>query len=95
MAIDKKITLRSYKNKIKYGKKKHMGFSQGWAINYLIKRYKIQAIAWGTHIGIISIETKKQYLFWRDMGHSLEFKGILNKTKSDIATKVKSIKTKK
>ncbi len=72
-------TLKSYKSKIKFGTKKELPAIPGMNINGVIKQYKIPAIAWGWSGSLIGVETKKQYIFWRDFGTHLEFKGLLNK----------------
>ncbi len=72
-------TLMSYKRKIKWGREKSLPFAQGYAINEVIKQYKIPVIRWGYSFDIIGVETKKQYIFWRDRGGELEFKGLINK----------------
>lgn len=75
-----KSTLKKHINSIKWTtQKKKLPFSQGFAINFLIKRYKINAIRWGYQNNLIGLETKKQYLIWKDAGSSLEFLGIVNK----------------
>ncbi len=79
MTQAKKTTLQSYKRKIKWTNKTDMPFGQGWAINEVIKRYKIPAKRWGYWHSIIGVETNKQYIFWKDLGGELEFKGLLNK----------------
>lgn len=49
------------------------------AINAVIKEYGIPVKRWGYSGSLIGVETNKQYLFWRDRGTHLEFKGILDK----------------
>ena len=71
--------LKVYKRKIKWGTPKSMPFSQGWAINQVIKTYNIPAIKWGWNYDVIGLQTKKQYLFWRDNGGNLSFLGLINK----------------
>lgn len=75
----KESTLLGYKSKIKWSDSKSMAFSPGFAINSVIKRYKIPAKKWGYSGSIIGVETNKQFMFWKDSGYSLEFKGLLNK----------------
>lgn len=76
----KQSLLKSRLKKVKFtSKKKDLPFSQGYAINYLIKRYKINAIKWGWGNSTIALETKKQFLLWEDKGSSLEFLGLINK----------------
>lgn len=75
-----KNTLTSYKNEINWGKEKSLPFMQGNAINTIIKEYRLPAIRWGYSGSLIGIETEKQYLIWRDKGHALEFKGIIEKS---------------
>ena len=55
--------------------------SQGLALKELITRYKIPAkkVGYSGASSYIGIETNKQFLFWRDDGVSLTFKGIINK----------------
>jgi len=72
-------TLQSYKNKIKWTTERNLPMMQGSLINELISRYGIPAIAWGYDGSLIGIETRKQYLIWRDKGGMAEFKGIINK----------------
>lgn len=79
MTQAKKSTLENYKSKIKFTTKKNLPFSQGYAINALVKNYKIPVKKWGYDGALIGLETNKQYLFWRDIGGELEFKGLLNK----------------
>jgi len=54
-------------------------FSQGFAIKELIKRYGIPARRWGWYGSTIGVETKNQFLLWRDYGWKLEFLGLVNK----------------
>jgi len=75
----KKSTLEGFKNQIKWSTDKSLPFAQGYSINFVIKRYKIPAKAWGYHGSLIGVETNRQYMFWRDNGVSLDFKGLLNK----------------
>jgi hypothetical protein len=73
--------LKTIDKKIAWGTEKELPFSQGFAIKDVIKRYNIPAIQWG-YVGtgtFIGVETKKQKMFWRDKGSTLEFLGILNK----------------
>jgi hypothetical protein len=74
-----KNTLMKFKNQIKWGSETKMPFGPGEAINTVIQAYKIPAIKWGWDGSLIGVETKKQFMFWRDNGASLEFKGLLNK----------------
>ena len=82
MALATMSTLKNYKSRIDFGTEESMAFSPGYAINFLIKRYSIPAVKWGYDRSIIGLETKNQYLFWKDNGGSLEFKGILDKKKN-------------
>lgn len=75
-----KLILKRHVKAIRWIKqRKRLPFSQGFAINFLIKRYKIPAIRWGFKGSLIGLETKKQFLIWKDMGSSLSFMGIVNK----------------
>jgi hypothetical protein len=71
--------LKSKIKKIKWGTEKNMPFSQGWAINEVIKTYKIPAKKWGYEYDTIGVQTKKQYILWKDNGGNLEFLGLVNK----------------
>jgi len=71
--------LRKYVKQVKWGTQKSMPFSQGWAINKVIEEYKIPAKKWGYYVDIIGVETKKQFIFWKDGGSELEFLGLVNK----------------
>lgn len=75
------ILLTTVDSKINWSSDKNMPFSQGYAINQLIKTYKIPAIKWGFAGSgkYIGIETNNQKMFWHDKGSSLKFLGILNK----------------
>jgi hypothetical protein len=79
MARATQKTLESYKNKIVFGTEQSLPMGQGYAINSVIKEYNIPAIAWGYHGSLIGVETKKQFIIWRDRGTHLEFKGIIDK----------------
>jgi hypothetical protein len=79
MTMAKESTLKGYKSKIKWTTDKTLPMMQGMAINEVIKRYNIPAKSWGYSGSIIGVETSKQYLFWKDLGSHLEFKGILDK----------------
>lgn len=79
MTIATQKTLQKYKNEIKWGQQEELPMTQGLAITNVIERYDIPAKQWGYSGSLIGIETKKQYLFWRDRGSELEFKGIINK----------------
>ena len=77
-----KKTLLNYKNKIEFHKLKDglsMPMSQGSLINELMKRYKMPAVAVGWHFDLIGIETKKQFMIWKDIGSHAEFLGLINK----------------
>lgn len=61
---------------------KSLPMSQGLALKFLIKHYKIRGIKKLGYSGghsAIGIETGKQYLFWKDTGVGVEFLGIVNK----------------
>ena len=83
-----KKTLINYKNKIKFGREKSLPLMQGEMINLLIKKYKIPAcfksVKWGYHLDLVGIETKKQFMIWRDCGSHAEFLGLINKDGSDF-----------
>ena len=74
-----KSELRILRKKVKWGKQKSLPFSQGWVINDMIKRYKIPAVRWGYDYDVIGIETKKQFIFWKDNGGTVDFLGLLDK----------------
>ena len=74
--------LETLKKKVKYGTESTLPFSQGWVINEMIKRYNIPAKKWGYYHDIISIETNRQYLFWKDLGGRIDFLGVLDKVKT-------------
>ena len=74
----KQASLQSLSKKVKWGTEKKMAFSQGFAINTVIKRYKIPAIKWGHSFNVIGVETNKQQMFWRDNGGELVFLGLLD-----------------
>jgi hypothetical protein len=72
--------LEKYNNEIRWGTEKKTGFSQGWAINHVIKTYDIPAVEWGySPSGAIGVGTKTQRMVWKDKGMSLEFQGIVKK----------------
>lgn len=81
--INKKTILK-INQEMEFNQNTSLPFSQGYAINSLIKEYKIPALKWGFSGDYIGIETNKQKIFWLDKGTYLEFKGILNK--SDLET---------
>lgn len=93
MAKVKDSTLQNYKAQISWTTDKKLPFSQGYTINALIKEYQIPAIRWGYDGSLIGLETKRQYLFWRDLGTSLEFKGLINKNGGEEKPKQKTEKT--
>lgn len=75
--------LKKYNAKIKYfgsnDKLENIPFSQGSLIKKLIDTYKIPAIRIGYHQDHIGIETKAQFILWRDCGTHAEFMGLINK----------------
>jgi hypothetical protein len=75
----KQEMLKKIVNEIDWGEEQEMPMSQGWAINKVIKLYKIPAIRWGYSNNYIGVETKKQYMIWKDKGGHLEFCGVVNK----------------
>lgn len=75
----KRAALR-YLQKVKFGTETSGPAMQFMAINAVIKEYNIRALAWGYYHDVIGIETKKQYLFWRDKGSHIEFVGLVNKS---------------
>jgi len=79
MVMATKKTLDSYRTKIKYGKEQSLPMAQGMGINAVIKEYHIPAQSWGYYGSLISVQTKKQIMFWRDLGTHLEFKGLIDK----------------
>lgn len=80
-------TLKSYKSKINWGTQTEgLPFSQGMAIKRVMQEVD-GVIAWGYEGSYVGLETRQQYLFWRDMGGYLEFKGILNKTNKEKTSK--------
>ncbi len=72
-------TLKNYNKKIKYGTERSLPMMQGGLIKSLIERYKIPAKRWGYHFNMVGIETNKQFMIWRDMGHEAHFLGLINK----------------
>lgn len=76
LKMKSKDELKQLIKKIKWGKEKEMPFSQGWAINKVIKKYKIPAKKWGYDYDVIGVQTKKQRMLWRDAGTKLEFLGL-------------------
>lgn len=73
--------LKSLVKKVRWTTQKtNLPMSQGWAINELIKLYRIPAKSWGWAGSTIGLETNKQYLFWKDNGGELEFLGLVNKS---------------
>jgi hypothetical protein len=77
-------TLKKYKNQIKFGQEKSLPMSQGLLIQEIIKQIGIRPIGWGYHFNLVGLETKKQFLIWRDTGVSAEFLGGINKDGSDF-----------
>ena len=72
-------TLEKYNKKIEYGTQQKLPMSQGSMMNEIAKKYKIPAIRWGYQFDLLGLETKKQFLLWRDCGSHAEFLGIINK----------------
>ncbi|MCK9575909.1 MAG: hypothetical protein M0R51_08195 [Clostridia bacterium] len=87
-------TLLRYKNEINFSTTTNLPMSQGEAIRTVIATYKIPAIKWGYGGSLIGVETKNQIMIWRDKGHELEFKGLINKTDMDLTVKKTSAKKK-
>jgi len=76
--------LLKYNKEIKYYKVRKglkLPMSPGILIQELIKRYKIfpQRVGYNPLMGHVSIETKKQFILWRDNGVGAEFLGLINK----------------
>ena len=88
MAQASENTLKSYKSKIDFGTEENLPMSPALAINEIISKNKIPAIAYGYDGTLIGIETKISYMFWR-IGTDIEFKGTLLKSKA-TNTKPKS-----
>ena len=72
-------TLQACNDKIGYGTQQKLPMSQGSMMNEIAKTYKIAAIRWGYHQDLIGLETKLQFLLWRDCGSHAEFLGLINK----------------
>lgn len=71
--------LTEYVKNVPFGTETKLPFMQGYAINEVIKKYNIPAVAWGYFSDLIGVETKKQYILWRDEGWRLVFLGLVNK----------------
>ena len=56
-----------------------LGFAQQLAVKKLIDHYGIPAKKIGSYMSTIGLETKKQFLLWRDKGYEYEFLGLVNK----------------
>lgn len=85
--VDKE-TLLKYQKDIEYHKIKpglKMPMSPGILIQELIKRYKMPALAVGYNprMGHVAVETKKQFVLWRDNGVGAELLGVINKDGSE------------
>ena len=81
--VDQK-TLKQYNKNIDYQKLEpslKMAMSPGLMIKHMIKHYKIPALAVGhdCRTGNIGIETKKQFVLWRDCGSHAELLGLIQK----------------
>jgi hypothetical protein len=83
--IVKPTTLLKYIKSITFGNEQKLPFMPGSRINSLIEHYKIPAIQWGYEGSLIGIETKKQFMIWRDKGYCMEFKGLMNKSDMAVA----------
>jgi hypothetical protein len=87
MAVKSQEYLKKIIREMKFGQEKTMPMAQGYAINEVIKRYKIPAKAWGYSGSAIGVETNKQKILWRDKGTHLDFLGIVNKELEEIKKK--------
>lgn len=89
----KSETLLKHFKSIEFGTEKSGPFCQISAINTVISRYKIPAVAWGYKFDIIGVKTLKQAMLWRDRGYELVFLGIVNL--ADMSTDIPSDDKKK
>jgi len=81
--VDQK-TLKQYNKNIDYQKVEpglKMAMSPGLMIKHIIENYKIPALSVGhdCRSGNIGIETKKQFILWRDCGSHAELLGLIQK----------------
>lgn len=83
MTKAKESTLLTYRAQLQWGNRKDLPAIPGMNIAGVIKEYRIPAIRWAYSGSLIGIETKRQFLFWRDVGGELVFKGLLNKKVED------------
>ena len=73
-------TLKRYHKKINYQNlDAEFPFSQGYLLKYLREHYKVPAIRAGYAGDLVSLETKRQFIIWRDTGVGAEFIGLINK----------------
>ena len=73
-------TLKRYHKKINYQNlDAEFPFSQGYLLKYLREHYKVPSIRAGYAGDLVSLETKRQFIIWRDTGVGAEFIGLINK----------------
>jgi len=81
--VDQK-TLKQYNKNIDYQKVEpglKMAMSPGLMIKHIIENYKIPALSVGFDYrsSTLGIETKKQFILWRDCGTHAELLGLIQK----------------
>jgi len=75
-----KRTALKYVKLVKFGTENSLPAMQGMAIKAVIEEHKIPALKWGYYFDVIGIETKRQFLFWKDHGGHLSFLGLVSKS---------------
>lgn len=84
MQEENKISIDEILKNVIWIKTQKAPFMQGWAINFLLKKYKIKAQKIGYSQMFIIIVTKNQMILWEDKGTKLVFIGIKDINRKEL-----------